>query len=90
MKVAVSFIKSDYDLETTINKIDESSADYIHVDMMDGIFVENANYTPSDIKKMFKNTNKKLDVHMMTCSPNKYVKEFAKMNNVEYLTLHYE
>ena len=40
MKVGVSFISSDYDLETTISKIDESNADYIHVDMMDGNFVE--------------------------------------------------
>lgn len=90
MKVGVSFISSDYDLETTISKIDESSADYIHVDMMDGIFVENSNFTVQDLKKMFKNTKKKLDVHMMVCSPNKYVKEFAKMPNVEYLTLHCE
>jgi len=90
MKVGVSFISSDYDLETTISKIDESNADYIHVDMMDGIFVENSNFTVQDIKKMFKNTKKKLDVHMMVCSPNKYVKDFAKMPNVEYLTIHAE
>ena len=90
MKVAVSFLKRIDDLETTIKKIDESTADYIHVDMMDGQFVETANFTTQDIKKMFKNTNKKLDVHMMVCSPNKYVKDFAKMSNVEYLTLHYE
>ena len=90
MKVGVSFISSDYDLETTISKIDESSADYIHVDMMDGVFVENSNFTVQDLKKMFKNTKKKLDVHMMVCSPNKYVKDFAKMPNVEYLTLHCE
>ena len=43
MKVGVSFINSDYDLETTISKINESDADYIHVDMMDGMFVENKN-----------------------------------------------
>ena len=90
MKVAVSFISSDYDLETTIRKVDESSADYIHVDMMDGIFVENANFTVQELKKMFKDTKKPLDVHIMVCSPNKYVKEFAKMKNVEYLTFHYE
>ena len=90
MKVGVSFISSDFDLETTISKIDESSADYIHVDMMDGVFVENSNFTVQDLKKMFKNTKKKLDVHMMVCSPNKYVKDFAKMPNVEYLTLHCE
>ena len=90
MKVAVSFISSDCDLETTIKKIDESTADYIHVDMMDGQFVENSNFTTQDIKKMFKGCQKKLDVHMMCCSPNKYVRDFAKIPNVEYLTLHYE
>ena len=58
--------------------------------MMDGVFVENSNFTVQDLKKMFKNTKKILDVHMMVCSPNKYVKDFAKMPNVEYLTLHTE
>lgn len=90
MKVGVSFLKSKVDLDETIKKIDESSADYIHVDMMDGNFVEASNFSVADLKKLFKNTNKKLDVHMMVCSPNKYVKEFAKMKNVEYLTFHYE
>ncbi len=90
MKVGVSFISSNYDLDTTIKMIDESNADYIHVDMMDGIFVENCNFSVQDLKKMFKETTKPLDVHMMVCSPNKYVKEFAKMKNVEYLTFHYE
>ena len=84
MKVAVSFINSNYDLETTIKKIDESNADYIHVDMMDGIFVENSNFSVQDIKTMFKNCTKKLDVHLMCCSPNKYVRE------IEYWIIHAE
>ena len=90
MKVGVSFINSDYSLEETIKKIDESDADYIHVDMMDGKFVETENFTIQDIKKMFKNVNKKLDVHLMVCSPNKYVRELAKVKNIEYLIIHYE
>lgn len=90
MKVGVSFLTRDESLEETIKKIDESSADYIHVDMMDGVFVDEANYSVADLKKMFKNISKPLDVHMMVCSPNKYVKEFTKLKNVEYLTLHYE
>lgn len=90
MKVGVSFINSDYDLETTISKINESDADYIHVDMMDGMFVENKNFTVPELKKMFKNTTKPLDVHLMVCSPNKYIKDFVKMKNIEYLTIHYE
>lgn len=90
MKVGVSFLTMKDPLEETIKKIDASSADYIHVDMMDGVFVEQSNYTVADLKKIFKDTTKPLDVHMMVCSPNKYVKEFAKLKNVAYLTLHYE
>ncbi len=59
MKVGVSFISSNYSLEETIKRIDESDADYIHVDMMDGKFVENENFTVQDIKKMFKNCKKR-------------------------------
>lgn len=90
MKVAVSFLKSKSSLEDTIYKIEQTNCDYIHVDMMDGIFVENVNFSTSDIKKFFKSSNKRLDVHMMCSSPNKYVKEFSKMKNIEYLILHYE
>lgn len=90
MKVGVSFLSIENDLESAIKKIDESTCDYIHVDMMDGNFVEKSNYTVSDIKKLCKGCNKPLDIHMMVSSPNKYVKDFSKMNNVEYLTFHYE
>jgi ribulose-phosphate 3-epimerase len=90
MKVGVSFISSDYSLEETIKKIEDSIADYIHVDMMDGNFVPTKNFEIADIKKMFKNTNKKLDVHLMVCSPNKYVRDLAKIPSVEYITIHYE
>ena len=90
MKVSVSFLKGNDDRETMIKKIDESTADYIHVDMMDGIFCGEYNFNPQDLKKLTKNTNKKLDVHIMVCSPNKYVRDIAKIPNVEYLTIHYE
>ena len=90
MKVGVSFISSKFDLDTTIKKIDESCADYIHVDMMDGNFVENKNYSVEELKKMFADCQKKLDVHLMVCSPNKYIKQFSKFKNVEYFIFHYE
>ena len=90
MKVSVSFLRSEFELADTIKKIEETDTDYIHVDMMDGNFVEASNYTPQELKKIFKDCTKPLDVHMMVSSPNKYVKDFAKMKNVEYLTLHVE
>ena len=55
MKVGVSFLKYKNSVEETINDIDKSNADYIHVDIMDGVFVPEANYTVSDIKKLTKN-----------------------------------
>lgn len=91
MKVGVSFLKYKNSIEETIENIDNSTADYIHVDIMDGVFAgEEPNLTVADVKRLTKNCNKKLDVHMMMCSPNKYVKEFSKFKNIEYLTLHYE
>lgn len=91
MKVGVSFLSSNDTIENEIKKLDQSNADYIHVDFMDGIFVKNTNLSIPEIKQIDKMVqNKKLDVHMMVCSPNKYVKDFSKMKNVEYVTLHYE
>lgn len=91
MKVGVSFLSSDDTTENIIKRLDESNADYIHVDLMDGVFVNNSNLSVAEIKEIDKIVhNKKLDVHMMVCSPNKYIKDFSKMKNIEYLTLHYE
>ena len=44
MKVAVSFLSSNYSLEETISILDKSACDYIHVDIMDGVFVNNKTY----------------------------------------------
>lgn len=90
MKVGVSFLNIEGPLEEIIGKIDASDADYIHVDVIDGIFVPDKNLEISDIKKLFKNTKKKLDVHLMVCSPNKYIRDLAKIPNIEYITIHYE
>lgn len=90
MKVGVSFLKVDEPVEDVIKKIDESNADFIHVDLVDGVFVEDFNYSVADIKKLLKGTTKPLDIHLMACSPNKYIKDIAKISNAYYLTVHYE
>ena len=90
MKVGVSFLTSPKTREETLKLIDESTADYIHVDMMDGVFVPSTNCLIPEIKEISKITTKPLDIHVMACSPNKYVKDLAKIKNAEYITIHYE
>lgn len=89
MKVAVSFIKSKYNEKETIKLIDKTDADYLHVDIMDGKFVEHKNYTFGEIEKFVQNTTKKLDVHLMCEKPSKYIKDYALLNT-EFLTFHLE
>ncbi len=89
MKVAVSFLKSKYNIKETIKKIEETNADFIHIDFMDGKFVENKSITFNEMKKALLNTNKMLDVHLMVNNPSKYINEFATLNT-DYITFHYE
>lgn len=89
MKVSVSFIKSNDGEAKTISKLNNTSADYIHVDIMDGKFVENKNYSFKDIHKFTKDINKKLDVHLMCEKPDMYIESYA-MLNTEYITFHLE
>lgn len=89
MKIAVSYISSNYNEKETIKLIDNSEADYIHVDLMDGKFVENKNFTLNNVTKLLSNTKKPLDVHLMTLKPEKYFEGLA-MLNTEYITVHLE
>lgn len=89
MKVSVSFIKSNYKEEETIKKINESIADYLHIDIMDGVFVDIKNYDFTTISYYVNNITKPLDVHLMVSDVDKYVKEYVLLKP-EYITIHYE
>ena len=89
MKIAVSYLSSKFKEKETIKLIDDSNADYIHVDLMDGKFVENKNFTVSSVTKLLTDTKKKLDIHLMTIKPDKYFEDLA-MLNTEYITFHVE
>lgn len=80
MKIAVSYINSKYDLEKTVSLIDDSIADFIHVDLMDGIYVETKNFNIDEILKLLNNRKKKLNVHLMTIEPEQYIESFASLN----------
>lgn len=89
MKISVSFITSLDKEKETIKKITKTNADFIHLDIMDGKFVDAKNYTFSDIIKIIDNSPKKLDVHLMVSNPKQYLSDYASLN-AEYITFHYE
>ncbi len=89
MKIAVSYLSSKYKEKDTIKLIDNSTADYIHVDLMDGKFVENKNFTIGNVTNLLSGAKKPLDVHLMTIKPDKYFESLA-MLNTEYITIHLE
>jgi len=85
--IAVSYLKSKYDKLETINKINESDADLIHVDLMDGLYVENKNFTLEEVLNDLKGVTKLLDIHLMVKEPEKYIEDLAKLN-VWAITFH--
>ncbi len=80
MKVSVSYITSKHKKSETIKLIDESIADYIHVDLMDGNYVENKNFTIGEVIKDLSFVKKSLDVHLMVNNPDKYISKLGMLN----------
>ena len=72
MKIAVSFLKSD-NYKKCIQRINNTSADYLHVDMCDGKYVESKNFTIKPLLDTLSVSTKKLDIHLMVDNPIKYV-----------------
>ncbi len=89
MLVSVSFLKSMKSKEDTIKEIEASSADYIHVDIMDGWFAGELNYTWEEMQALLENHQKPLDIHLMTIDLERQIKEAMKLNP-EFITFHYE
>ena len=90
MKVSVSFIKNKYNNEKkAIEEINYTSADYIHVDIMDGKFVENKNYDINEVSLFLRENVKPLDVHLMCYDLEKYIVEYADLMP-EFITFHLE
>lgn len=89
MKVSVSVLSSSIKPQDIVKKLDNSNADFIHIDIMDGKFVENKTWTISEVKKFTSYSHLPLDVHLMVNNPQKYIEDYALMNT-SYLTFHYE
>ncbi len=89
MKVSISILSSEIDPIDIVKQLVNSQVDYIHIDIMDGKFVKNKTWTISEVKKILKNSNLPLDVHLMVKEPLKYLDDYALLNTV-YFTFHYE
>ena len=89
MKISVSFLKSKYEFAKTIELITKSNADLIHVDVTDGLFVNNRTTFNKNMLEVLKQSSKPKDIHLMTLHLKKYIDVFTTLNP-EYITFAYE
>ena len=88
--IAPSMLSADFlKLGAEIDMINESEADWFHLDVMDGKFVPNISYGMPIIAQMKKRAKKTFDVHLMIEQPERYLEDFKKAG-ADYLTVHYE
>ena len=88
--VAPSILSADFgNLEREIKMLDRSAAGWVHIDVMDGVFVPNISFGFPVMKAVRKATSKVLDVHLMIVDPEKYVKRFAEAG-ADYVIFHHE
>ena len=89
-EISVSILDCDFNnIEQEINKINNSSSDYIHIDIMDGKFVPNIAFDNITIEKVNLYSKKKLDYHLMVKNPKDYILKCVK-NNADIISVHYE
>ena len=89
-KIAPSLLAADFaNLQRDIEMVNQSSADWFHLDIMDGVFVPNISYGMPVMEAIQKHANLPLDVHLMIVEPDKYIATFKKLG-AQVLTVHYE
>ena len=88
--IAPSVLAADFsNLQRDIEMINESDADWFHIDIMDGVFVPNISFGMPVLRDIKKHAKKTLDVHLMIVNPDQYIETFASLG-ADILTVHYE
>ncbi len=77
------------DLKNEIKMVNDSKANWFHIDVMDGVFVPNISFGTPIMNVLKKYAKKPLDVHLMIVNPDKYLEKFAELGS-EVLTVHLE
>ena len=89
-KIAPSILAADFgNLQRDCEMVNNSDADWFHIDVMDGHFVPNISYGMPVIKAIKKHATKPLDVHLMIEKPERYIEVFANIG-ADIITVHYE
>ena len=88
--IAPSVLAADFaNLQRDIEMINNSEADWFHIDIMDGVFVPNISFGMPVLEAIQRHAKKPLDVHLMIVQPERYVETFKKLG-AEIITVHYE
>ena len=88
--ISPSLLSADFgNLQRDIEMLNNSQCDWLHVDVMDGIFVPNISFGQPIVKHIKKHSKKPLDVHLMIMDPGRYINDFREAG-ADILTVHYE
>lgn len=88
LKISTSILSAKNRIKS-IKDLNETTTDYVHIDVMDNKFVPNFQLPINEIKKLAKASNKIFDVHLMVEDPEKYINNL-NLNNVDSITIHVE